>query len=1312
MKCTLIISHGNERSQRSCEMTEKLTTRAHVIDFLKAQDLRLEGGNFDYTVSLDGMEDTRPLRTDADVRLFLAQARQFGNKANFHISLHHGGAAPADMGSFLSAEYAVDLDLVTLHIYRPINTTTTAPEAAESGASASTSTHNRPYQEKMFVVPTRFVLDGLFRAVKDTLSRDTVTKQTTILLYALSSAEDADGAVLRDDAAALSFLHAQAKKREPARLTYTLQSTTSPTARRVSQPPCDTSTPSSPSKQPHLPQSPEQSHNTPASSPLPASAPTAAAVDPATPMSRRAHHATLPPLNDAGERRPSEAATTPLKSDDAASLPAAGTASHAVHRESAAAPSPSSSANTPYRAFLREPASPTAMAEVPVEVRREEGQPPSAFRFSYLKTEIQLCRRFTAECRALFRGEAGTAAAGTEPDGAATLTLASDPSAVIDSDGTLREFLALSREAQQPLRVRLHFVAPPKESRRSRPNSTEQSSINIRSSASPGNIHSHNVASDAARERPPHRVAPLNDVVDLKAVQTGISSTNGSPSTRTAHQSKETSNNASSDVSRPPSALPPVRPPSHSVSASEVESGSVVGDGKANRSSHSPLKAAPKSTQAASPASAPSSATKQQQCKAASASAPILFEAASVAAPPITSDSAAASVSGALSDAAEDDGSPARVMSTIPGPSPPSHPPTPATLLHPCFVAVEGLERSAGESKTLYRCQVATRWGFLQRMLCCRVRAECVVEDLVRGVLVCFQDDCEGLKQCDAAPPTVKLSMVIARTDGGTPVSHPLSSKTTIDAFLQDAFVETAELRVTSPQLPSCEPTSAKTPNLNRINDALPPASESEATLFFVASAAVRQLQAVGISPTPTEVHALFCALLGSKSSTEPFDVFLAKLKMSSPTSIPSTQQSVDERSRPDVLAVQQWVDAARTQLSLTSATWLSLMNELAFSLLCNDLRDADSSGCLKPFFTSVASSFLAAGEASPTRRAALTSLWQREGRCRQHERVAEVVHEAEAPPSTSAEWEAAYAAAPSFVLDVLAAARMDGVVRHSPVLLWCAALSKAPQQVWSEAFCKAQLQCCEVMAPGELESYFKGTLDEDDRAEGVELKQQRRQQQQQCRRVLLSCMGALLAPDALTHDYADWLVDHFCGRVGAVLYAKMGSFDGHAALSVPALTLLAWTVLHPLLPSWVAASAHCAVLEKLTGWLRVAVAHACWVRRLSFPPWPLYGLHASQPKELSRYPALSSLAEMEMNAQCSEAEKKQGTGAAAEDEKSSRETETTLLAPVPPREPSSSSPAHPAAAQTPHRKTPNKKVQYVYKYNFNALHRPRSSAS
>ena len=103
MKCTLIVTSGKERSQRSCEMDERLTTREQVVAFLKSQDLRLEAGNFDFTVSLDSLEEAWPLKTDADVRLFLAQARQLGAKATFHIALGCHGAAPLEMESLLSA---------------------------------------------------------------------------------------------------------------------------------------------------------------------------------------------------------------------------------------------------------------------------------------------------------------------------------------------------------------------------------------------------------------------------------------------------------------------------------------------------------------------------------------------------------------------------------------------------------------------------------------------------------------------------------------------------------------------------------------------------------------------------------------------------------------------------------------------------------------------------------------------------------------------------------------------------------------------------------------------------------------------------------------------------------------------------------------------------------------------------------------------------------------------------------------------------------------------------------------------------------
>lgn len=454
MKCTLIVTSGKERSQRSCEMDERLTTREQVVAFLKSQDLRLEAGNFDFTVSLDSLEEAWPLKTDADVRLFLAQARQLGAKATFHIALGCHGAAPLEMESLLSAEYAVDLDLVTLHIYAP-----SASEASPQAPSteAVSPSQNRPYQEKTFVVPTRFVLDGLLRAVKDTWSSDTAKRAAKATLYALNSPEDREGVALLDDAAALGFLHGQAKLREPARLTYVLQAAPSPSSRRASLPP----TPSRSQQQQQADMERQESREKDGKSPAtnkaavsPTPPPTPDSVT--SPAKPKTPNSVLPPLRRAEALTPSS--VSPHKTSAAASPSAAASAPSATRRSSAQTPSPTSPDNTTYRAFRCEPASPTTAAEATVEVHMDETQISHVFNFSYLRTEHELWQRFSAECAALF----ATTSATTAPSAAPMLTLSSDSSVLIDSDGVLRELLALAREAQQPLRVRLHFPSPPK----------------------------------------------------------------------------------------------------------------------------------------------------------------------------------------------------------------------------------------------------------------------------------------------------------------------------------------------------------------------------------------------------------------------------------------------------------------------------------------------------------------------------------------------------------------------------------------------------------------------------------------------------------------------------------------------------------------------------------------------------------------------------------------------------------------------------------------------------------------------------------
>jgi hypothetical protein len=1259
MKCTLIVINGKERSQRSCEMTERPTTREQLLAFLTSQDLRLESGGFDYTVSLDGVDgDARPLKTDADVRLFLAQAKQLsGGRATFHIYLHQSGASLSGIERFLSADDGIDMDLVTLHIYPPTTSTSTAAPAAPSATAAASSpsspSHPRPYQEKMFVVPTRFVLDGLLRAVKDTLSAEALRRGTKVLLYTLGSDGGTGGAALADDAAALSFLHSHAKKREPARLTYALQAVSAPLSRRTSL-------------QPEQPLPPHQKEEekapvTPTASATPHADDATAA---ATPDTRSRHNVTLPPLEPVGAPTPTTkapgAGASVVKPDRSTACAAKPTPlslpphEASDRRRSSSTVSSEASANTPYRAFLREPVSPSAVMAVQVEVRMEEATTTRSFLLSYLKSDVQLYRRFSAECTALF------ATAATASGGSPVLTLSSDPTVLIDSDGVLRELLALAKEAQQPLRVRLHFLSP---SKPRHPRADGGSNI----SNSDGQPLAHDTSVDTE-------------------VQANV-----------RHP-------ASERAAQPIPTEPSPRPPSPSL-----PKGCKLGDGDASGPTSPHRSSSPRLPSLAddrtgslqgvvakeelrvpsspSPSLSPMRDAAEASFAASGLSGQPTEGGGSTTTPVAAADSSFNCTRAPTSESREDEGGPTAVMSTTPGRS--AAPPLSALeLLHPCFyeVMVDGDDH---DTESFYRFQAATRWGTVSRMTLCRVRRGQMYNDLRDGVSRCFTA-CVDADRSAVPLPSLALTMEFVYVKDDTAVSLPLFEETALDDVLRVLHVESAELRITSPPLP---PAQVNLSNTSFVPiDTHASAGGDPKALQFIASATVRQLQSVSLPLTPKEARMLMCSLLGSKAVATPFKDFLEQLD----TSVSDRRVPVAEDSEADdaaATALREWLQEALFHLNLSPAQTHTVLREVASSLLCGDLRD-NGDDRLDLFFADLSAAVGRAQGKGDT--AALHFLWKQA-------KDSASAHQADTAndvPATRTEWKAAFTHAPSMVLDVIAAAHMDNlVVLPSARRLGSTALLSDDDGLLHEAFHKAQLQLCEVMAPGELESYFT-SADMDDAAAAAP---------QRCRAVLLSCMGALLAPASITEDYADWLVTHFCGRVGAVLYAKMASFDGRAELSLPALTVLSWSVLHPTLLTWVKASAHRGLLGRLLGWVRVAAEHACSVRHLLFPPTPLYGVHPSLPAPLHKHVFPASPAAGDTPSSPAVHEAKVDGSSAASALHPAVEGAATTGSPTVPLTPS---PPPPLPSSPPHRATSSKRVQYVYKYNFNELHRPRSSAS
>lgn len=1169
MKCTLIVTSGKERSQRSCEMLNKPTSREELLAFLKAQDLRLEAGGFDFAVSLDGVEATTALRTDADVRLFLAQAKQMGDRATFHIRLCRDPAAPPDMESFLSAEYAVDLDLVTLHIFPPTTTPSSAPRQA--------------FQEKMFVVPTRYVLDGLQRAVRDAVADGTGKKHTRLSLLALASAEDPTGTVLADDTAALSFLHGQAKLREPARLTYAVEAARTPTARSPSA-----HSPSAQSRgdfaqkaEPHTPAA--QEGTTPKKA---AAAAAAAAVAPAVAPS--VDDDVSPPAPQPPATLPPPPSPPPLSPTKPPPL------STAVPTDATAAPNATPPSTPPHQTTPRGPATPGSTAEALVEVRMGDASPPQSFTFLYLRREIQLCRRFTAECVSRFA--LGSASA---------LTLSSDPSVVIDNDGLLRELLALAREAQQPLRVRLHALSPSKPRRVSEEKR------------------------EAGPRSPPRRAAAQLDVAAL------------SPQTPPR----------GSGVVLTPVALPAQTGIGEKKEKEKERERSLAanGDSPSHQQMHQAFKPAPSPQLSGSEPTPPRTPDGHNKAAELTSSSP----ASAPAAPAATASTFAAAAN--ADDEAKDAGGPSATTATT-RPPPTASP----SALHSCFSVV--VSESGGDAVGC-RVQVAARWGRVQRMLLCRVRRDHLHDDLRSRVADCFRDPANG---DGVSTNAADMTMDFVYMDGSEVRTVALTAETSLAALPACLFVETTELRVRTP-------TAALLTSPRKSGSAVD--AGDGALLGFVATASLRQLEQVSLPFTAAEVHTLMTSLFAAQATAEPYAGFLAALRASWQTDPPQPSGATPGG---DIVAaseqLRERLQRVVTELGLSSAQAQAVLQEAASSLLCADLRDED--GCLGRFFGHLSSLVRPAAAGAQDASKSLQTLWQQARRASLSGQQGEVngtVEEPECPecvPTTSQQWRTAYLTAPSVVLDALAAAQMDGLL---PPLTDAETLMPKNAVVWREAFHKAQLQFCEMVTPSELEEYIKG--DEKAQSSGGE-------EGLLCRSLLLSCIGALLAPAVLSEDYSDWLVGHFRGRVGAVLYAKMGSFDSRTALSLPGLISLSWTLLHPSVLSLTHKSAHPELVERLLGWARVAAAHACHVRHTTFPPHPLLHVHTATPLPLPRWPVPPA--------------------------PSMEDADAVVAAPTPPAAPSP--PSEPPPPMD--RRTPRKRVHYVYKYNLNALHRPRSSAT
>ncbi|KAG5480650.1 hypothetical protein CUR178_05784 [Leishmania enriettii] len=1214
MKCVLIVRSGDERTQRSCELPDGVSTRKQLRAFVQSQDLRLNSVDFTFAVSLveratgvsEGKKGKVVLRGDADVLQLLqkAEKRRATHVLTFAVTISGSAASPQNLGSLLSAEYAVDDDLVTLHVFAPL----TSPSR---GTSVS-------YQEKTFIIPTRFVLESLTRAVEDTLSISPTKSGMRLALYTVPRQHKEDRVEITDDAAALRLLRQHASQRTPVRLTYA-------TCAR---------TPIASSRQASRRASQQQfaaSHASPPPAPAPAP-PDSTAV----PRNPKPH---LPPLSRVASQSSSEHSHLPLEREGVASPPlpyrkADAPPSPAPPPSSlpaaATAPSPTVSSGTPRRVFLREHTTPFTEYEARVQVlpAASEGRagaaatvPVHELCFVFTKEEMQLWRRFAAECVAA----AGAKAATHVP------VLSSDASVRLDSDGTLREWLALARESKQPLRVRLSLYRP----------------------SPPPPAEAEMPAAHAPESVVPDRGA-------APAESEGATAIAAVPTAKAVGDRKQGPSVAPRELNCSENPWPSIASPSASSSRPSYNDDRADGVGAAPRRMPSPQLHSLTSLEdvAASPATPSGSPLKVGSTASGTCHAPPLSKAS-------FSSARAEGANGETITTCEDDiavaGAPLLVMCTTAGPSDAAA--TAARVLCVC-------ESDDGEPSSV-RFQSSVRWGTEQRMVLCRLREGVALDDLRRAALDTF---CSGAAGVDGAP---SLAMEMRYRAKGQIFCVRLDAEARLLDLRDDLLVDSAEMHVTAPSTP---PSPPRTQETNGNADDV--AQITEGVLQLLADAVLHNF---GSRPpaTGTEISDVLRAKLGEQAATQPIRGFL-DAAAATPCGAIMSQREDDVCSRAHLVL---WLSSVLAGMQAPAPSVTEAAVEVASSFLCTRLCDVDF--LLDQFAASVSVADSAEGRGdgatpSATVRPSLAALWTDAGLVPPQSSSAAAWNPFRAAHvGGTSGWKTAYATAPAAMLDLVAAGSMDGV--------WAFPYRRdAPTDVvWHRSLAKAHCNCCKAIDPADLERFFKagdcshatGALDH--------------------RRVILSCVGALLAPtSAAVSDYAEWLAQRFRGKVATVLYTNMIDYDGSSSLSAFAVTQLSWTLLHPQLRSGGEAGSLPTTLDRLHAWALLATQRVCQRRHVHFPPRPLFRFHTASPAPLVRPPAPTVVA----------------ADTAADDAQAYMRMPT---APLPPSCDAAAAgsvaapfcPSPPAGApHFPTCESAPRKLQYDYRYNFNVFRRPRSS--
>ncbi|RNE97441.1 hypothetical protein TraAM80_09313, partial [Trypanosoma rangeli] len=187
--CTLEVHSGSgECTRRTFNVERVPRTLREVVELLKGQDLRLQSGAFDISISHTDTGSLQTLRVDKDVAKFFSSSNL--NDAFFKVALKER------LGRLASSMLADD-GLVHLRIYH-------------LGSDVVT--------EKRFIPPRQGVLKALAMAVRDAVQKPPPAS-VSIQLYAVGS-DICDKRPLRDEDAVNKLLRSCLAARSPCLLTY------------------------------------------------------------------------------------------------------------------------------------------------------------------------------------------------------------------------------------------------------------------------------------------------------------------------------------------------------------------------------------------------------------------------------------------------------------------------------------------------------------------------------------------------------------------------------------------------------------------------------------------------------------------------------------------------------------------------------------------------------------------------------------------------------------------------------------------------------------------------------------------------------------------------------------------------------------------------------------------------------------------------------------------------------------------------------------------------------------------------------------